>query len=220
VREKKSVGARVRAKVKKELRDIAIKTLDMKRFEFEERGDDRAILSAINLCAVNNIPFPTWLANAFTKKFRDVEAFKYSSWDAAFGRPYSWGSKKGKRGAGAKKQARQVHKELEIPVWLKIRELATRGIKTTDDVIFRRAADELKAAVGTKRTSYLTTSTVKRVYYDSNHESLDRMISTMAMVRELSGEADARAWVEDYFEQHPYREVAIALVLNSQKFGK
>src|SRR5262249_47809549 len=103
----------------------------MKRFEFEERGDDRAILSALNLCALNKIPLPTWLANAFTKKFRDVEAFKYSSWDAAFGLPYSWGSKKGKRGAGAKKQARQIYRELEIPVWLKVRELAARGVKTT-----------------------------------------------------------------------------------------
>jgi hypothetical protein len=141
VREKKSAGARARAKRKKALRDIAITTLDMQRFEFEERGDDRAILSAVNLCAVNNISLPTWLANAFTKKFRDVEAFKYSSWDAAFGRPYSLGSKTGKRGAGAKRQARQVHKELEIPVWLKIRELAAMGIKTTDDLIFRQAAD-------------------------------------------------------------------------------
>jgi hypothetical protein len=213
------LNARRLARHKKTLRKLAIQQLEMQRFEFEKLGDDRAILSAINVCAAKSIPLPTWLANAFTKKFRDVKAFKYSSWDAAFGSPYSWG-KKGKRGAGAKRQARRVHRELEIPVWLKIRELGANGVKTTDGDIFKKAADELRAAAKAKGTSHLTASTVKRVYYDCNLESLDQLMSSVEILRRFGGEADARAWVEAYFEEHPYREVAIALVLNSQKFEK
>lgn len=210
------ITARANANYKKNLYDVAIKVLEMQRYEFEKLGDKMAILSAIDVCAVNNIPLPTWLANAFAKKFCDVKAFKYSSWEEAFDPPHP---KKGKRGAGPKVKARQAHKELEIPVWLKIRELRGRGVKTTDNEIFKQAAKELKAAAGVKKTSYLTPAAVKRVYY-ANERDYEWLISIIALFRRLGGEVEAKALVEAHFEQHPYREVAIALFLNSQKFEK
>src|SRR5262249_50359808 len=100
----------------KNRRMIAIEALDMARHEFE-RGDRRAILSGLNLCAANNIPIPRWLADAFAETVRDVKAFKYSSWDAALGSPHR-GAKGGKRGAGPKIAARRAYKELEIPAVL------------------------------------------------------------------------------------------------------
>jgi hypothetical protein len=211
---------RVLTKRKKAMRDMAVEVLDMQRREFEKFGDERVILSGINLCAAHNIPLPAWLARAFTKKFRDVKAFKYSSWDAALGSPHSQGPRQGKRGAGPKKKARQAYKELEIPVWLKVRELDARGIKTTDDVIFKQAANELKAPAGAKKTFHITASTVKRIYYASNHESLETLIYVVRVLRELGGEAEARAYVEAHFDEHPYRDVATNLILNSQKLQK
>ena len=217
--EKKSLAeitARVLAKRKRNLREVATKTLDMQRLEFERFGDRRVIASGIYLCAAHDIPLPSWLADAFTKLFRDVKAFKYSSWDMALGPPHSQG---GKRWAGPKQKARQAHKELEIPVRLKVRELEARGVKTTDDAVFKQAAIELKAAEA-KKTSHITASAVKRIYYTANHESLETLIYVVKMLRQLGSEAEARAWVDAHFEQHPHGKVATGLILNSQKFQK
>jgi len=220
VTEKKSLAeitARVLAKRKRNLREVATEALDMQRLEFERFGDRRAIASGIYLCAAHDIPLPSWLADAFTKLFRDVKAFKYSSWDMTLGPPHSQG---GKRGAGPKQKARQAHKELEIPVWLKVRELEARGVKTTDDAVFKQAAIELKTAAGAKKTSHMLASTVKRIYYAANHESLETLIYVVKVLRQLGSEADARAYVDAYFEQHPHGKVATGLILNSQKFQK
>ena len=217
--EKKSLAeitARVLAKSKRNLREVATETLDMQRLEFERFGDRRAIASGINLCAAHDIPLPIWLADAFTKLFRDVKSFKYSSWDMALGPPHSQG---GKRGAGPKQKARQAHKELEIPVWLKVRELEARGVKTTDDAVFKRAAIELKAA-GANKTSHITASAAKRIYYTANHESLESLVYVVKMLRQLGGEAEARAYVDAYFEQHPHGKAATGLILKFSEIPK
>ena len=170
----------------------------MARFEFEH-GDKRALLFAMYLCSRHGTPLPRWLADAFVKTFRDAEAFKYRSWDDAFGRPRLKGAKK----------ARGVYKELKIPIWLKARELHAKG-QPFDDDMFHKISAELKIHGA-------TAATVKRIYYSKNsdHKSLEGLVAVVKTLRQLGGETPARAWVRENFEEHPHREIVTDLILRN-----
>jgi hypothetical protein len=184
-------------------REGSITALEMARWEYE-RGSNRTIMFGVYCCAKDGLSLPPWLANAFTQMYRDVKAFKFPTWEAALGPAHDAGAKTGKRGAGAKQRARRRSLELEIPVWVKVREGLSLKKKPLDNDVFEWVSNELKLAVDA--------ATVKRIYYDSDRDGLERTVYIAKLLKQLAGDAEARAFIEDHFIAHPFKTVAIDLI--------
>jgi hypothetical protein len=197
----KQIVRRALVKQRKHVRDAALEALDMARFEFEH-GDKRALLSAMYLCSRHGTPLPRWLADAFVKTFRDAKAFKYRSWDDAFGRPRP----------KSVKEARGLRKDSEPLVWLKACDLHAKG-QPLDDDMFHKISAELKIHGA-------TAATLKRVYYNSDYKrdgykSLETFLYVVKTLRQLGCQAEAGAWTRSHFEGHRYGDILADLILNS-----
>lgn len=61
----------------------AERALEQERMK-SEAGDKRAVLRAIYVCAIYNMPLPEWVRNAFCAVYRGVLNAEIGSWDEAF----------------------------------------------------------------------------------------------------------------------------------------
>jgi hypothetical protein len=51
-------------------------------------GTKAAILEALHLCTLNDLPIPRWCAMGYLAAFRKVVHYRAKSWDDVFGRPH------------------------------------------------------------------------------------------------------------------------------------
>lgn len=117
-----------------------------------EAGDGAALLEAVRVCAVNDLPLPAWAARAFVERVDRVFRFETGSWDDAFGRPY----RKGIRLADARRRWRQR----EV-VYERVRELVEREGSSIGDPLFERVGKEIG----------LAKSVVNELYYETLNAS-------------------------------------------------
>jgi hypothetical protein len=59
---------------------------------FKKSGDNRILLQAISICALNDFVIPKWCSLPYLKAFRDVWHYRVKSWDDSFGQPLPKGS--------------------------------------------------------------------------------------------------------------------------------
>jgi len=94
------------------------KAFDRKAFE---GGKSKALFDAIALCALTGQPLPRWAARAFRAGYEKVDSYEVGSWDEAFGKPYTRGTKLG---------AKRKEHLLRVDVYEAITEAMAGGVKT------------------------------------------------------------------------------------------
>ena len=117
-----------------------------------EAGDAKAMLAAIQQCALSGIPMPCWVADAFNRAYNAVDQARVGSWDKAFGRPY----KKGTHLAATRKKRQQTFAVLEV-----IAHLISRDPGRPTDVGF---FEDMGAMLDCKATR------AAELYYDAKKE--------------------------------------------------
>ncbi len=104
------------------------------------KGDRKALLYAIHLCAMTEIVIPEWAAKAFMKAYRQIAWAEAKSWDDVFGKPFGKGAQLGKI---RKKQ------ELAVRIGMRARELLSGKNPPPIDPYF---FELLAAEFGIKKT--------------------------------------------------------------------
>jgi hypothetical protein len=84
--------------------------LDIAEQQFES-GHKAVLLMALHQCLLLNKPLPEWLRKAFIKAYEYAMGFEAKSWDDVFGRPHP---------KGAHLETRRQHRDLRIPIWLRV----------------------------------------------------------------------------------------------------
>lgn len=101
---------------------------------FLETGDKAAILEALSICSLSDLPIPKWCAKAYLKAYRSVRQYRAKSWDDAFGRPHPKNTK-----IGAKRDER----EKEFILYDRVEEMKKKNPKTDKKTILERTGKEL-----------------------------------------------------------------------------
>ncbi len=94
--------------------------VDKRRKAFEG-GNGKALFDAIALCALTGQRLPPWAARAFRAGYEKVDSYEVGSWDEAFGKPYTKGTKLG---------AKRKEHLLRVDVYEAITEAMAGGVKT------------------------------------------------------------------------------------------
>lgn len=114
--------------------------------EAYESGERIALLGAINICAVHDLPLPEWAARAYLEGYRLALSGKVGSWDDAFGKPFP----------GEKWTLRAHRRKTSWPVIHRIEELSNNGEGIGTD-LFHKVGKEFgvcKTNVDTLWSSY------------------------------------------------------------------
>ena len=107
------------------------------------KGDQAALLDAVNWCAVHGVPLLCWAATAFEAAYRSVKYdLQHYSWDDVFGRPH----------AGRKLSALQKHNKLCWIVYQRVQMLRARKPKPPE--IFQKVAADFDISVATCKRYY------------------------------------------------------------------
>jgi hypothetical protein len=104
-------------------------------------GDKRALFEALVICIGWAIHLPLWVEDEFLAAIHSLP----KSWDDVFGRPLPKGT--------STKKAR-LWREIQLPLYLRVRELHARGDPIDDD-LFERVGKKFE----------ISGSTAKRIYY-------------------------------------------------------
>lgn len=91
---------------------------------FMATGDKDAILKALAVCALNDLPIPRWCSIAYLKAYRNVRQYRAKSWDDAFGQPHP---------KNAKIENRRDKREKEFLVYDRVREIKRESPNTPID---------------------------------------------------------------------------------------
>jgi len=118
-----------------------------------EAGDTKALMDAIDRCALAGIAMPDWLADAFHRCYASVDHARVGSWDEAFGRPY----KKGTHLAATRKKKQQY-----FTVFIVIGHLVWKNPGRAIDVWF---FEDMGAILGCKATR------AAELYYELKREN-------------------------------------------------
>lgn len=110
--------------------------LEVYRILFEIEGDKGLILDVIFLCAENNLPLPSWTAQAFMNAYNKTKyCYENKSWDDVFGRPHPKGTQ-----LGAKQKLNFLRRE----VWQRSNLLKRRNPEIPiDDGFFEEIGEEI-----------------------------------------------------------------------------
>ena len=103
---------------------------------YKETKDGNLLLEALYLCSKRDLPIPAWCRGAYISAYEKVRFYQVqgNSWNEAFGRPYP---------KGTKLPVKREHLELNIKVYLRIREILDSEPGTpVDNALFDRVADE------------------------------------------------------------------------------
>lgn len=129
--------------------DLADPSLPIYRLESElaleslrqsyEEGEQKALLSAIRICAAQEIPLPAWASKAYIRAYDTVLNCRVASWDDAFGRPF----KKGLHLSALRKR-----RGTRLKVWLAVRQAVERDGRAIDESLF----EEVGGALGFGKT--------------------------------------------------------------------
>jgi len=93
----------------------AITRLEAERKNYEG-GEKMALLAAIRICALHELPLPDWTAKAFIQRYGEVLNCRTGSWDEAFGQPYP----------GKHVPDLRQRRELRVMVPMRIKELRSQ----------------------------------------------------------------------------------------------
>lgn len=111
-----------------------------------QAGNKAAVLEALHLCTLNDLPIPRWCAMGYLAAYREVRFYRAGSWDDVFGRPHKKGTH-----LGAKRQ----HREKSLRVYNRIREiLRTEPSTPVDGHLFERVGKEFGTGGKTKTEEY------------------------------------------------------------------
>jgi len=115
-----------------------------------EAGDKRAVLRAIYICSIYNMPMPDWTRRAFRTAYDAILYVEAKSWDEVFGRAFP----KGVHWNELKK-----HVELKDAVYREMCYANIEGEPTTAET-FAKIAKKLKTSAGK----------VKELFYEAKSE--------------------------------------------------
>lgn len=117
---------------------LRLKTLGDK---FMETGDKAAILEALAVCALSDLPIPKWCSMAYLNAYRSVRQYRAKSWDDAFGKPHP---------KNAKIEQRRDKREKSIPVYRRAEEMKLKNPKESWEKIYKKVGAEF--GIGLKLT--------------------------------------------------------------------
>lgn len=115
-----------------------------------EAGDKRAVLRAIYICSIYNMPMPDWTRRTFQAAYDAILNVDAKSWDEVFGRAFP----KGVHWNELKK-----HVELKDAVYREMCLANIEGEPSTDDT-FAKVAKKLETSAGK----------VKALFYEAKSE--------------------------------------------------
>ena len=96
---------------------------------FKETGDNKILLQAISICALNDFVIPRWCSLPYLEAFRDVWHFNVKSWDESFGQPNP---------KGAQMEAKRRKHSLRFAIYTEVTDIK----KQNPDVPIDRALFE------------------------------------------------------------------------------
>ena len=128
----------------------ALNVLDAMQQAYESGGHLR-LLSAVNLCAMHDLPTPEWVRRGFVDCYRRVVEYEAKSWDDVFGRPHP---------KGLHLESARRRESRRIPVYTRINEILYLEPDTPiDRGLFERVGEEY----GISKT------VAEELYYEVKH---------------------------------------------------
>lgn len=124
------------------------------RKHYEETGDARTVLSAIDLCAREKLTIAPWAAEAFTGMWERVEEHEVRSWDELFGTmwPKHYPLK-----------AKRVARALQFNVWRDVRRAHDGGRgRAIETDLFDEIGKRYGISSGTASTYYYDVQEIYR----------------------------------------------------------
>ena len=166
-----------------------------------EGGDKSALLQTLFYCLYFEIVPPHWLADAFADAFFQVTNFQANSWDDVFGKPHP---------KGAKISARRRHSEIEMSLYLRVRELSKT--EAVDTGLFERVGNEFS----------VSGSVASRLYYAVLHEGgyIDYCIELAEAIKVNYGPHATGDEIAEVFTKEGEKVQNLARTLISQKRKK
>ena len=128
----------------------ALNALDYLQQEYEA-GDTLSLLSAVNQCAMHDLPMPEWVRRGYIDRYRRVVEYEVKSWDDAFGRPHP---------KGLHLENARHRRSRRCPVYVRVHEILHLKPDTSID---RGLFERVGAEFGISKT------VAEELYYEVKH---------------------------------------------------